>query len=89
MYTDTPLELFVDPSVKPVAIYKAAIIPIHLKDWVKADLDMDAWLGSLEKSRCKFISEMVIWNDHFFEKGRFTESINWLQKVERCYSSPD
>ena len=64
MYTDTPLELFVDPSVKPVAIYKAAIIPIHLKDWVKADLDMDAWLGILEKvdvnSSVKWLSEMII-----------------------------
>ena len=28
MYTDRPLELFVDPNVKPVAIHKAAIIPI-------------------------------------------------------------
>ena len=30
MYTDRPLELFVDPKVKPVAIHKAAVIPIHL-----------------------------------------------------------
>ena len=31
MYTDEPLELFVDPNIKPVAILKAAIISIHLK----------------------------------------------------------
>ena len=31
MYTDRPLELFVDPNVKPVDIHKAAVIPMHLK----------------------------------------------------------
>ena len=31
MYKDKPLELFVDPSIKPVAINKAAMVPIHLK----------------------------------------------------------
>ena len=41
MYTDKPLELFLDPNVKPVAIHKAAIIPIHLKARVKADLHRD------------------------------------------------
>ena len=44
VYTDKPLELVVDPSVKPVAIHKAAIIPIHLKARVKADLDRDVRL---------------------------------------------
>ena len=39
MFVDQPLRLFVDPTVKPVAINKAAIIPIHLKARVKADLD--------------------------------------------------
>ena len=47
--TDSPLLLFVDPAVKPVAIHKAAIIPIHLKARVKADLDRDVRLGILEK----------------------------------------
>ena len=47
MYTYKPLQLFVDPSVKPVAIHKAAIIPIHLKAHVKADLDRDVRLGIL------------------------------------------
>ena len=50
MYTDKPLELFVDPNVKPVAIHKAAVIPIHLKACVKADLDRDVRLGILKKS---------------------------------------
>ena len=49
MNTDKPLRLFVDPAVKPVAIHKAAIIPIHLKARVKADLDRDVRLGILEK----------------------------------------
>ena len=50
MYTDKPLELFVDPSIKRVAIHKAAKIPIHLKVLVKADLDRDVCLGILEKN---------------------------------------
>ena len=41
MYTDKPLELFADPNVKPEAIHKAAVIPIHMKARVKADLDRD------------------------------------------------
>ena len=41
MFTDRPLELFVDPNVKPVAISKAAVIPIHLKAAVKANLDRE------------------------------------------------
>ena len=49
MNTDSPLPLFVDPAVKPVAIHKAAIILIHLKARVKADLDRDVRLGILEK----------------------------------------
>ena len=50
MFVDQPLRLFVDPSVKPVAINKAAIIPIHLKARVKADLDRDCRLGIIERS---------------------------------------
>ena len=49
MKSAEPLNLFVDPDVKPVAIHKAAIIPIHLKAKVKADLDRDVRLGILEK----------------------------------------
>ena len=63
MYSDKPLQLFVDPSVKPVAIHKAAIIPIHLKARVKADLDRDVGLGILEKvdvnSPVKWLSCML------------------------------
>ena len=47
MNTDSPLRLFVDLAVKPVAIHKTAIIPIHLKARVKANLDRDVRLGIL------------------------------------------
>ena len=64
MYTDRLLELFVDPSVKHVAIHRAAIIPIYLKASVKADLDRDVQLGILEKvnvnSPVKWLSQMII-----------------------------
>ena len=64
MYSDKPLQLFVDPNVKPVAIHKAAIIPIHLKARVKADLDRDVRLGILEKvnvnSPVKWLSRMLV-----------------------------
>ena len=49
MFTDRPLELFVDPNIKPVAIHKAPVIPVHLKAAVRADLDRDVRLGILEK----------------------------------------
>ena len=64
MCTEQPLELFVDPNVKPVAIHKAAVIPIHLKAAGKADLDRDVRLGILEKvnvnSPVKWLSRMII-----------------------------
>ena len=64
MYTDKPLELFVDPNVKPVAIHKAAVIPIHLKARVRSDLDRDVRLGTLEKvdvnSTVKWVSQMIV-----------------------------
>ena len=49
MNSEKPLQLFVDPNVKTVAIHKASIIPIHLKARVKVDLDRDMRLGILEK----------------------------------------
>ena len=60
MYSDKPLQLFVDPNVKPVAIHKAAIIPIHLKARVKADLDRDVRLGILEKVDVNWLSCMIV-----------------------------
>ena len=64
MKSAEPLKLFVDPAVKPVAIHKAAIIPIHLKARVKADLDRDVRLGILEKVGInlpvKWLSRMLV-----------------------------
>jgi len=54
----------VDPAVKPVAIHKVAIIPIHLKARVKADLDRGVRLGILEKvdinSPVKWLSRKLV-----------------------------
>ena len=70
MNTDSPLRLFVDPAVKPVAIHNNAIIPIHLKARVKADLDRDVRLGILEKvdinSPVKWLSRVA----NYDEEGR-------------------
>ena len=64
MYSDKPLQLFVDPNVEPVAIYKAAIFLIHLKAKVKADLDKDVRLSILEKvdvnSPVKWLNRMIV-----------------------------
>ena len=46
---EEPLKMFGDPKVKPVANHKAAVIPIHLKEPVKADLKRDVRLGILVK----------------------------------------
>ena len=50
MCTEQLLQLFVDPNIKHVAIHKAAVIPIHLKAAVKADLDTDVGWGFWRKS---------------------------------------
>ena len=64
MYSDKPLQLIVDPNVKPVAIHKAAIIPIYLKARFKADLNRDVQLSILEKvnvnSSVKWLSHMIV-----------------------------
>ena len=64
MNSDKPLQLFVDPNVKPVAIHKEAIIPIHLNARVKADQNRDVRLGILEKvninSLVKWLSRMLV-----------------------------
>ena len=58
-----------DPDVKPVAIHKAAIIPIHLKAKVKADLDRDVWLGILEKVNINSPVKVVKSQVGDYEKG--------------------
>ena len=64
MCTEQPLQLFFDPMIRPMAIHKAAVIPIHLKAAVKADLDRDVRLGILEKvdlnSLVKWLSRMIV-----------------------------
>ena len=64
MKSAEPINLFVDTDVKPVAIHKAVIIPIHLEAKVKADLDRDVWLRILEKVNVnlpvKWLSRMMV-----------------------------
>lgn len=49
MMAGPPLRLNIDPSAKPVAARKAASVPVHWEDKVKAHLDRDVRLGVLEK----------------------------------------
>ena len=44
-----PLELHVDPTAKPVAIHKPALVPLHWQDKVYADLERDVRIGVLER----------------------------------------
>ena len=44
-----PLQLFLNPEAKPVAVHKPAVVPIHWQDKVFADLERDVALGVLEK----------------------------------------
>ena len=44
-----PLELYVDPQAKPVAIHKPGLVPIHWQDKVYQDLERDVRIGVLEK----------------------------------------
>ena len=64
MFTEQPLKLFVDLKIEPVAIHKAALIPIHLKAAIKADLDRDVRLGVLGKvdfnSPARWLSRMIV-----------------------------
>ena len=64
MSMEEPLKLFVNPKVKSVAIHKAAVIPIHLKEAVKADLYRDVMLGILVNVDInlpvKWLSRMIV-----------------------------
>ena len=44
-----PLELYVDPAAKPVAIHKPALVPIHWQEKVLRDLERDVQIGVLER----------------------------------------
>ncbi len=44
-----PLKLFLKADAKPVAVHKPAVVPIHWRDKVHADLERDVALGVLEK----------------------------------------
>ena len=58
------MELFVDPNIKPVAVHRAAVVPVHLKAAVKVDLDRDVRSGILEKVNInlpvKLLSRMIV-----------------------------
>ena len=87
MNCDKPLQLFVDPTVKPVAIHKAAIIPIHLKARVKADLDRDVRLGILEKvdinSPVKWLSRMLVTMKKYGSPRRIIDYKNLNNAISR------
>ena len=44
-----PLRLHIDPEAEPVAAYNARLVPIHLRDKVKAQMDEDVRLGIMER----------------------------------------
>ena len=44
-----PLELHVDPTAKPVAVHKPAIVPIHWRNKVYRDLECDVQIRVLER----------------------------------------
>ena len=44
-----PLKLYIHPHAKPVAVHKPAVVPIHWREKVHADLERDVALGVLEK----------------------------------------
>ena len=49
MRDSPPLELFIDPTAKPIACHKPAQVPIHFKDRVEAEIRRDVRLGVLEE----------------------------------------
>ena len=49
LQSSPPLELHVDPSVKPVAVHRPAVVPIHWREAVKQGLLRDIRLGVIEK----------------------------------------
>ena len=44
-----PLELHVDPTAKPFAVYTPASVPLHWAEKVRSDLKRDVELGVLER----------------------------------------
>ena len=43
------LRLYVDPKARPVAVHKAAQVPLHFMEEIKEGLDTDVRLGVIEK----------------------------------------
>ena len=44
-----PLKLYLNENAKPVAVHKPAVVPVHWREKVLADLERDVNLGVLEK----------------------------------------
>ena len=49
LITGEPLRIFTDDSIQLHAIHSPSPIPVHFRDEVKAQLDIDVWLGVLER----------------------------------------
>ena len=66
--TGEPLRIFLDPDAKPHAVHTPSPIPVHFRDEVKKQLDMDVELGVLEKvppnTPTKWCARMVIATKH-------------------------
>ena len=45
----SPTEIHVDETATPKACHTAAVLPLHWRDWVHADLLQDEALGVIEK----------------------------------------
>ena len=49
LQSSPPLELHVDPSVRPVAVHRPAVVPIHWREAVEQGLQRDIRLGVIEE----------------------------------------
>ena len=47
--TGEPLKIYTEEGAKPFAVHTPAPIPVHFRDEIKKQLDMDVALGVLEK----------------------------------------
>ncbi len=69
-----PLELALKPDVQPTAVYTPAVVPLHWRERIKADLDRDVDMGVLEKvdvnEPVSWCSRMVITRKHNGEPRR-------------------
>ena len=80
MMSGPPHELHIDQNVKPTAIHNPMPIPLHWKEEVKRQFDMDERLGVIEKVP---VGELVTWLSWLVVASKKNRKLRWTVDLQK------